>query len=177
MLEDLLFEIQCAEEIGAYKIADNLDKKLVKFASNSHSAIIKKINKTFNHESGVKGVDYSTSQKKFIVNADASLPSSIKKEIKNMADPYTVSFRYSEKGKEDFDKLIGGEHKDPIERHMESFNPFGEFISLEEFDDAEPTDLDLELEEEVDPISKDPFSLDQMYLEEARNQMKKHHGI
>ena len=45
MLEDLLFEIQCAEEIGAYKIADNLDKKLVKFASNSHSAIIKKINK------------------------------------------------------------------------------------------------------------------------------------
>jgi hypothetical protein len=173
MLNDLLFEIKCAEEIGAFKIADNLDKKLQKFAAQSHNKIIKQITKAFSAENGVKNVNYSLSQKKFIVEAEAALPNSVKKEIKNIAEPYTVSFRYSQKS---IDELVDNT-PDPIERHQKQFNPFGDYITLKEFEDIEPSDKDLDMEEVPEELSDDPSSLDQFLLEEARRFMKKHHGI
>lgn len=173
MLRDLLFEIKCAEEIGAYKIADNLDKQLVKYASKTQRQITKAIEKTFNSQSGIKNVAYSNSQNKFIIEAEPSLPNSIKKEIKNIAEPYSVSFRYSEKN---IDELISS-MPDPIERHMKRFNPFGDYITLDEFENYEPTAQDLEMEEDVEPLSDDPSHLDHLLLEEARKQMKKHHQI
>lgn len=171
MIEDLLFEIECAEKIGAFKIADSLDKKLIKIAH--HKDLIKKIEKQFGLNSGIKTVEFSPSQQKLIVSAEPNISNKIKREIQQIANPMSVSFRYSAKN---IDELMATT-PDPLERHKKQFNPFGEYITLEEFDDAEPTAEDLEMEEIPDELSEDPNSLDAFLLEEARKQMRKHRDV
>lgn len=165
MLNDFLFEIACAEEIGDFRLADSLDKKLMKIASTDHKALKKKIKKKYSNNPEIKSVDYSLSQKKFIISASPGLPSSTKKELKELASPYAVSFRYSHK---DIDDLMGDEgkrHDYIIEKHLRE---------VEEGDEREPKFGDLRIEEEypVDDLSDDPYSLDQYWLEFAREHIK-----
>ena len=190
MLEDFLFEIQCAEEIGAYKLADSLDHRLIKIATSDHSKIRKQIEKKYDSSSGVKGVSFSSSQQKFIVAVDASLPNNVKREIKNLAGPFSVSFKYSQKNidqlygsPEEMDPSIEGlykaPHLDPLDAHLSRLNALPpDHIGLDELDDMEPTDEELQETAEfpADELSDDPSGLDALLLEEAYREVQKHLG-
>jgi hypothetical protein len=177
MLKDFLFEIQCAEEIGAYRIADKLDADLIKLANSNYKTLRNQIQKKYLNTESIKSVDYSPSQQKFIITADAGLSNKVKRDIQKIVSPYNLSFRYSMK---DIDSLMGAETQDPMEKHIQSIdNPLQDYIGLDEFDEMEPTDEELRQEEEfpADPISEDPYSLDQFLMEEARKQIKKYYEI
>jgi hypothetical protein len=174
MLKDFLFEIQCAEEIGAYRIADALDAKLLRLATSDHKTLKKQIEKKYS-TNGVKSVSYSPSQQKFIVSADPNISNKTKRAIQSIVEPYNLSFRYSMKN---IDELMGGREFDPIDRHMKSFdNPLGDYIGLDEFDEMEPSEEDLNFTEEfpADELSEDPYSMDQYWVDFARRDIKKHH--
>lgn len=127
MLNDFLFEIQCAEEIGAYRIADALDAKLLRLATSDHKTLKKQIEKKYSNI-GIKEVNYSPAQQKFIISADASLPNKIKRDIQSIVEPYNLSFRYSSKN---IDELMMADTIDPIEKHIKSLkNPVGDYIGL-----------------------------------------------
>ena len=167
MLNDFLFEIACAEEIGDFRTADSLDKKLIKLASTDYKALKKKIKKKYSNNSEIKSVDYSPSQKKFIISTSPGLPSSTKRELKELVSPYAVSFRYSNK---DIDTLMGDgdNHRQNyiIEKHLRE---------VEKGDKREPGFGDLRTEEEfpADDLSEDPYDLDRFWLEFAREDMKR----
>lgn len=174
MLKDFLFEIQCAEEIGAYRIADALDARLLKLATSDHKTLKKEIEKKYSNI-GIKEVNYSPAQQKFIISADASLPNKIKRDIQSIVEPYNLSFRYSMKN---IDELMRADEIDPLERHIDSLNnPLGDYIGLDEFDEIEPSEEDLNFEEEfpADEISEDPYSMDQFWVDFARRDIKKHY--
>ena len=174
MIDVYLFEIECAEAIGAYKIADSLNDKLIKIANNSHKSILKQIEKKINKTTGIKDISFSNSQQKFIVSAEPNVLNSVKREIRSLAEPYNVSFRYSHKT---IDELMMGNNTDPLDRHLSQLPEDG-YITLDEFDNLEPSDLDLDLEEvPEDSLSEDPFDLDQLLLQHARDDMRKNHGI
>jgi len=174
MLKDFLFEIQCAEEIGAYRIADALDAKLLRLATSDHKTLKKQIEKKYS-TNGVKSVSYSPSQQKFIVSAEPNISNKTKRAIQSIVEPYNLSFKYSMKN---IDELMGAPEFDPIERHMKSVdNPLGDYIGLDEFDEMEPSEEDLNFEEEfpADEISEDPYSMDQFWADFARRDIKKHY--
>jgi len=165
MLKDFLFEIQCAEEIGAYRIADALDAKLLRLATSDHKTLKKQIEKKYSNNKDIKSIDYSPGQHKFIISADSSLPNNIKRDIKSIVEPYSLSFKYSMKN---IDQLMG-EGEDPLHRHIK--NLLAELYNKE----REPSDAELKLEEKfpADPISDDPYSLDQLLLAEALEDIRK----
>ena len=164
MLKDFLFEIQCAEEIGAYRIADALDAKLLRLATSDHKTLKKQIEKKYS-TNGVKSISYSPSQQKFIISADSSLPNNIKRDIKSIVEPYSLSFKYSMKN---IDELMG-EGEDPLDRHIDNL------LAGLYNNEREPSDEELNFEEEfpADDISEDPYSFDQLLLELARQDMRK----
>jgi len=173
MLKDFLFEIQCAEEIGAYRIADALDAKLLRLATSDHKTLKKQIEKKYS-TNGVKSVSYSPSQQKFIVSAEPNISNKTKRAIQSIVEPYNLSFKYSMKN---IDELMGAPEFDPIERHMKSVdNPLGGYIWLDEFYKMEPTEKDLNFEKEfpADELSEDPYSMDQYWVDFARRDIKKH---
>jgi hypothetical protein len=165
MLKDFLFEIQCAEEIGAYRIADSLDAKLLRLATSDHKTLKKQIEKKYSNNKDIKSIDYSPGQHKFIISADSSLPNNIKRDIKSIVEPYSLSFKYSMKN---IDELMG-EGEDPLHRHIK--NLLAELYNKE----REPSDAELKLEEEfpANDISDDPYSLDQLLLAEALEDIRK----
>jgi len=165
MLKDFLFEIQCAEEIGAYRIADALDAKLLRLATSDHKTLKKQIEKKYSTNKDIKSIDYSPGQHKFIISADSSLPNNIKRDIKSIVEPYSLSFKYSMKN---IDELMG-EGEDPLHRHIK--NLLAELYNKE----REPSDAELKLEEKfpADDISDDPYSLDQLLLAEALEDIRK----
>ena len=174
MLKDFLFEIQCAEEIGAYRIADALDAKLLRLATSDHKTLKKQIEKKYS-TNGVKSVSYSPSQQKFIVSAEPNISNKTKRAIQSIVEPYNLSFKYSMKN---IDELMGVPPIDPIERHMKSVdNPLGDYIWLDEFYEMEPTEKDLKIEEEfpADGISEDPYSMDPFLAGFARRDIEKHY--
>ena len=91
MVDLYLFEIECTEELGNYKLADVLTQKMIKSASNKPNDIKKNILKI----EGVDDVLYSHSSKKFTVYCKASTTKSTKNKIREQASPYDVSFIYS----------------------------------------------------------------------------------
>lgn len=95
MIKTFLFEIQCAEDIGNYKLADTLSSRLVKIASADYKNVRKKLVKDFVGKNDVKQIEFSQSTQKFIVYADASLDNAKKEEIRQSAKPFLVSFKYS----------------------------------------------------------------------------------
>jgi hypothetical protein len=165
MLRDFLFEIQCAEEIGAHRIADALDAKLLRLATSDHKTLKKQIEKKYSNNKDIKSIDYSPGQHKFIISADSSLPNNIKRDIKSIVEPYSLSFKYSMKN---IDELMG-EGEDLLHRHIK--NLLAELYNKE----REPSDAELKLEEEfpADDISDDPYSLDQLLLAEALKNIRK----
>lgn len=173
VFKDFLFEIECAEKVGAYRIADGLQERLVKMANTDHRAITKKILKKYEGDH-IKDVHFSASQQKFIISAEAGTPNTMKRDIKNMADPYAVSFRYSAKN---IDELMGGEEFDPLKPHLDALrSPVDEdYVDLGVFDDMEPTEDELRETEEfpAEDISDDPYSMDQLMLERARDYIKR----
>lgn len=178
MFKELLFEIECAEEVGAYRLADSLQKKLVKIASSDYKAISKQIMKKYDGNEQIKDIHFSVPQQKFIISADSNISNNAKRDIKQMADPYTVSFRYSAKN---IDELMGGEEFDPLTPHLRSLeNPVDtDYIGLDEFYDMEPTEEELRMTEEfpAEEISQDPYSMDQLMLERARDYVRKLTGL
>jgi hypothetical protein len=163
MLKDFLFEIQCAEEIGAYRIADALDAKLLRLATSDHKTLKKQIEKKYSNNKDIKSIDYSPGQHKFIISADSSLPNNIKRDIKSIVEPYSLSFKYSMK---DIDQLMG-EGEDPLDIHINNL--------LAGLDNEEPSDAELKREEQfpADDISYDPYSIDQLWLVQAFKDMRK----
>lgn len=154
MLEEFLFEIECAEKIGDYKTADVLDHKLLKLAQDNHTKVKRLLSKKFNTECGVKDISYSNYQDKFVISADYSITDSTKTKIKNLAKPFKVSFRFSQAS---FDP-----ESHTINQLDEEF-PGDEWI--DPFDiDREPTD------EEIDFTSEFPDShtLVQDFLQDLR---------
>jgi hypothetical protein len=191
VLNDLLFEIHCAEQIGNFRLADALDNRLKRIATADRKIVQKQIEKKFSQQ--IKSLDYSPSQNKFIISVDASVPNNLKRDIKQLADPFGVSFKYSEQHKnivraqhknidelignsENIDDLIGTSSVDPLNRHLESLNDYsGEHIGIDELDDMEPTDEDLRFEEEfpADELSNDPNSMDSYWLDHAKRDINK----
>jgi hypothetical protein len=95
VIKTFLFEIQCAEDIGNYKLADTLSSRLVKIAGADYKNVRKKLIKDFVGKNDVKQIEFSQSTQKFIVYADASLDNAKKEEIRQSAKPFLVSFKYS----------------------------------------------------------------------------------
>ena len=95
MIKTYLFEIQCAEDIGNFRLADKLSSNLVKIASTDHKSIKKKLQKDFSNINAIKEISFAPSSQKFIVYADGSLSNTVKKNIKQVAKPFVVSFKYS----------------------------------------------------------------------------------
>lgn len=174
MFKDFLFEIECAEKVGAFRIADNLQNRLIRMAGADHKNITKQIMKKYEGSDQVKDIHFSAAQQKFIISADANLPNNTKRDIKHMADPYTVSFRYSAKN---IDELMSGEEFDPLQPHLDALrSPIDDdYIDIDVFDDMEPTDEELRQTEEfpADELSEDPYSMDQLMLERARDYIKR----
>jgi hypothetical protein len=164
MLKDFLFEIQCAEEIGAYRIADALDAKLLRLATSDHKTLKKQIEKKYSNNKDIKSIDYSPGQHKFIISADSSLPNNIKRDIKSIVEPYSLSFKYSMKN---IDELMG-EGEDPLDEHIKN-------LLAELYSEREPSAAELKLIEKspVPNISDDPNSFDQLWLTEARENIRK----
>ena len=184
MLKDFLFEIECAEKLGNYKLADAMDKKLYKIATTDKKNIQKEILKKFNSE--IKQISYSPSQNKFIIAVDGSLSNNIKRNIKELADPFSVSFKYSQV-KKDIDTLMGVDTEfdpymsnkksiSPEEMHLKKFDDLGkDYIGLDALDDMEPTDEELRFEAEfpADDFDNDPNSMDSFWLDHARRNIDK----
>ena len=169
MIKDFLFEIKCAEEIGNYKLADALDYRLVKLAAANHKDIQKKISKKVERESAIKDISFSNTQQKFIVSAEQSLNNSVKRQIKELAGPYAVSFRYSNKN---IDELMSGMPEDPMQRHLDELEQLGpDYVGLDEFDNMEPTDEDLRFTAEF-PDENEESEMDDFYLEHALKHIK-----
>ena len=147
MIDIYLFEIECAEQIGDYKLADSLDQRLLKMASSNHKDIQKKLQKTLSRDSNIKDVSFSNYQQKFIISAEPTITMSKKQDIKNMAGPFPVSFRYSHKT---IDELMKSS-PDPMERHIDKFqDPLQDYIDKDDFENIEPTAEDLDFEDEPD---------------------------
>lgn len=163
MFDLYLFEIECAEKIGAYKIADNLQDKLMKISSKDHKEVIKKIKKKFDKSSGFNDISYMQHLDKLEINVDPSMKKSVKDKIKDMADPFKVSFRYS--SAKNIDELMSGSSIDPIEKHISrlkklrkenpSFDIFKEEPSDEELKETSEFPDDEELSDSI--MSLDQF--------------------
>lgn len=95
MIDDFLFEINCAEELGDFVLADNLDNKLVRIASTNYQTVKRKIERKVAHEPAINDITFSQSLQKFVVSAKPSLDSSVKRKIKNLAEPFGVRFKTS----------------------------------------------------------------------------------
>jgi hypothetical protein len=176
MIDVYLFEIKCAEEIGDYRLADALDQRLTRIASTNHRDIQKKIVRKVESDSAIKDISFSNSRQKFIVSADQSLSNSKKREIKSLAGPYSVTFRYSNKT---IDELMSGGSEDPMQRHLNELGQLGpDYIGLDALDNMEPSDEDLRFtaEHPEDELSGNPDDLDEFLLEFARDNMRKQPG-
>lgn len=164
MLNYYLFEIEYAEKEGNYRLADRLDKALVRIASKS-SDIKKKLKRKFKQEDGVRDIAFSAANDKFIIQVEHSVPYRTKKKIKEMADPYKVSFRYSAK-----QSPLEGESEDPMDRMiadlLEEF-PGEDPIAWSDLEGDEPTEEDLRYtaefpdEAEFDDVSVKPYNEDE----------------
>jgi hypothetical protein len=170
VLDIYLFEIQCAEEIGAYKIADELDRKLVKMASSNHRTVQKKIEKRFSSNPQFKGVDFSPSQSKFIVSATPSVSFKTRREIESVASPYKVSFRYSSKSIDDlYNEPFQSGEDIMLEQMMGEF-PEG-YIGDDDFD-REPTDEEMRFTSEF-PADDTEGDFDGLIEEMVLDDLKK----
>ena len=165
MLEDFLFEMDCADEIGYYKHCDDLQKKLVKMASIDTKKIRKKLQKAIEKLKNAKGLSYSPSQKSFLINVSSDITQKERKQLKDLAKPVNVKFKYASKineeellellidlvkekkkdKKETKVKEFAFEDQDSFENLMDVPSKSGEDLELELFDPQkdEPTEEDL----------------------------------
>lgn len=149
MLNDLLFEIKCAEDIGYYKLADSLDQKLIKLAS--HSSVAKKIRKI----SDVLGVYFSPSNNQFIISVKSSTSNKTKRKIKEIAGSDKVSFKYSnKKEQEEADEEALEQFMHDIEKLTDE-----QLEEFKEFWGGKPSDRELQMIE-LDPESIKLYSTD-----------------
>lgn len=156
-LKHFLFEIECAEAVGEYKLADQLSNRLIKISSADPKSIIKEIKKTLSQNNDIKDIKFSKTLQKFVVSLDQSTSNSTKRKITSIAEPFKVSFKYSEK-KPSFMDIFD---EDPEEKAIRDILEGKE----------EPDEEDMILEKEVDPLSDDVLSLDDFLLEEARRHL------
>jgi len=166
MIKDLLFEIQCAEEIGYYKMADHLDKKLLKVASKDYKEVRRNLLKKLQKINTASNLSFSPSRGSFIINTDAAITNKDKRTIKDLASPFPVKFKYASKLKKNqLVNLLVHELEDDLddegtkEYSFENFDlsdlldrpsKSGEDLTLERFthDKDEPTEEDLLFTEE-----------------------------
>jgi hypothetical protein len=146
MFKDLLFEIECAEEIGYYKLADKLNEKLIRLASSNPNDVIKNINNKFTARDGIQDVRFSDYQQKIMISAESDIENKTKRQINEIAKPFSVSFRYSsfndrdENDQEELKRRI-------IEKAIKDYE-FAKLIGAFD-DDEEPTSEELaEIEKE-----------------------------
>lgn len=158
MINHYLFEIECAEAVGAYRVADQLSQQLIRVATaDEPKSIVKKLKKIFANNKKVKDVSYSPTLQKFIIALDNSIGNGTKRQIASLVEPYKVGFKYSQKQPSFMD--IFDEEMSPEERALRDVLEGKE----------EPDEDDLILEKDVDPLSDDELSLDSLLLEEAHD--------
>jgi hypothetical protein len=90
MVDIFLFEIECSEELGNYRLADDLLGKMIKMASSKTKEIKKNVKKNFN----IDDIHFSQSSKKFTVICKSGITKSMKDKIRKEVEPYSVSFIY-----------------------------------------------------------------------------------
>ncbi len=97
MLDLLLYEVECSENIGDFRTADVLDRKLLKMAANNTTKIKRDIFRKFNSAENIiiKSVRFSSARNKFIITIDRNVNFGLKKKITNSVAPFGVLFRYS----------------------------------------------------------------------------------
>jgi hypothetical protein len=139
MLEDLLFEINCAEEIGYYKLADILDKKLIKVASKDYKQVRRNLFKQLNKINTASAISFSPSQKAFIIQASADITNKDKNIIKDLASPFPVKFKYASNiSKKDLVNLLINDLDDEDENEDEDYEDYED--DVEDFDDVDDED-------------------------------------
>ena len=144
-LNDLLFEIKCAEEVGYYKLADQLDVRLMKLASVDYALIKKALRKKYENAE----VDFYPSLNKFIISFSNELSNSEKRNIQKMAYPYDVAIRSAQY--KNIDQLMEDDEFNIEQHHIDQLDkefPGKDYVSREDIFDREPTDEELLREEQ-----------------------------
>jgi len=171
VISDYIFEINCLDEIGNYKLADELSLKMIKFASKDANEIRKEVIKKFKHNVGVKKIHFNNNTQKFTVVVSPEIQGDIKTKIKRMVNPFAVSFRCASSNY-DIDHLFN-DHQSPEDKSINDLlKQFpDDYISLEDMDNMEPTDEELRYTSEFpDDDSFDEESIfDQLALIELLN--------
>lgn len=148
MIKDLLFEIDCAEQIGYFKMADQLDQKLLKVASKNYKDVRKSLFKKISKINTASNIFFSPTQQSFIIQVSPEISTKDKNSLKKLAEPFSVKFKYASNNlnkvaKYDFENF---NLSDLIDKPSKS----GEELELELYneDKDEPTDEDLRRTEE-----------------------------
>jgi hypothetical protein len=97
MIRDWIFEMQCADEIGYHKMADQLNSSFIKIASSDPKKILQKLYNKYGNIESIKNIEFSKYKKKFIVTTDGELLNKDKNSIKSEVVPFSVSFQYISK--------------------------------------------------------------------------------
>lgn len=171
MISDYIFEMNCLDEIGNYKLADELNFKIIKLASKSANEIRKEVTKKFKNNACVKKIHFNNNTQKFTVFVSPEIRDDTKTKIKKMIKPFAASFRCASS-----DYTINhlfDNHQSPEDRSINDLlKEFpDEYISLEDMDNMEPTDEELRYTAEFpDDDSFDENSIfDQLSLIELLN--------
>ena len=171
MISDYIFEIDCLDEIGNYKLADELNAKIIKLASANANEIRKQVIKKFKHDVCVKKIHFNNNTQKFTVFVSPEIPSDTKTKIRKMTKPFGASFRCANSNYY-IDHLFD-DHQSPEDKSIEDLlKKFpNDYISMEDMDEMEPTDEELRYTAEFpDDDSFDEGNiLDQLSLIELLN--------
>lgn len=87
MINDYLFEIECADEIGYYTLADNISNNLIKMAK-SNTNLSK-------YKDKIKNIEYLKTLNKYYIVVDKFISNQDKSDIKSILAPASVSFKHS----------------------------------------------------------------------------------
>jgi len=176
MLNLYLFEIECAEKIGAFKIADSIQNRMIKEASKNYRKIVEQVKLNPN----VKDATYYKNLDKLIVSLNQDVTNAEKNKIKEKAKDLKIQFKYS--SKKTIDELLLGKSIDPVDVQIEEIKKkynTDDHIGLDIFDeDQEPTTEQLKFTEEFPEFlneddDNDESSLDHLLLLIALEDIKK----
>lgn len=172
MFKNYIFEADCADLVGHFKVADAIDKKMQYAASLQ--GLISKIKKQFNQ---IKNIEVNKNKVK--VQFQGTMSKKDKEKVRQMLDDHKVIFKMASKSIDDLmagdnsDELynfIGKTPRDILDRHIEQVKN----QKNEDWYDIEPSDFDLELEDVPgDDLDYSPDSMDTLMLEHARKHMNK----
>lgn len=177
MIETLFFEMQCAENVGNYKLADMIENRLIRIATTNVNSVKKSLKKKISRNTVVKTMRFSSVKQAFVFECTRALSKTEKEKIKKIASPFGVMFRINTSpsiktaGFKDLDELMDTPGQDEADRsihNLEVSHPEG--LSMTSFLDEEPSDEDLLREEEF-PHELDESDLDYILYGHKQKEM------